>query len=172
MGPRIYYDSHKKIHCSYPPDTKAFLYYFTSPEKPRIAGELRLRVASDDDPGSFERGSDLLKPNGRLWSRPLYVLSKFYIPLYEKLREERLVSDDLHAVLSTFPPNLPKYPKCQFLYTLNDTFTIDFSMGVHSLFIITERGANKLNFVLLFSLYYPTRIISYRGAYTNDYRYS
>ena len=44
----------------YPPDTKAFLYYSMSPEKPRIAGELRLRVTSSDDVASFESGSDLL----------------------------------------------------------------------------------------------------------------
>jgi hypothetical protein len=30
----------------YPPDTKAFLYYFAPPEGLRIAGELRLRVTS------------------------------------------------------------------------------------------------------------------------------
>ena len=45
---------------SSPPDTNAFLYYFTLPEKPRIAGELCLRVLSNDDLASFESGSDLL----------------------------------------------------------------------------------------------------------------
>jgi hypothetical protein len=51
------YDRAQELHPSFPPDTKAFLYYFTSPEKPRIAGELRLRVASSDDPASFKSGS-------------------------------------------------------------------------------------------------------------------
>ena len=51
----------------YPPDTKAFLYYSMSPEKPRIAGELRLRVTSGNDPSFFESGSDLLQPDGVIW---------------------------------------------------------------------------------------------------------
>ena len=87
---------------SYPSDTKAFLYYFTSPEIPRIAAELRLRIALSDDPASFESGSDLLRTDGLPWRRSLYALSQYYFPLFEKLREERLVPDDLDTVLSTF----------------------------------------------------------------------
>ena len=48
----------------YPTDTKAFLYYSTSREKPRIAGELRLRVISSDDAASFE----WVKPLAIKWS--------------------------------------------------------------------------------------------------------
>ena len=102
MTPRIYYKM--RLH-PYPPDTTAFLYYSTSPERPPISGELRLRVASSDDHASFESGSDLLLVNGQLWSRSLYVVSKFYPPLYEKLREEGFVSDELNAILSTFLQN-------------------------------------------------------------------
>ena len=75
----------------------------TNSEKPRIAGELRLRVTSSDDPASFENGSGLLRIDGQPWSRPLCVLPKQYLSLYEKLREDRLVPDDLDAVLSTLP---------------------------------------------------------------------
>ena len=77
----------------YPP-VKAFLYYSMPPEKPRFAGELRLRVTSGDDPASFESGSDLLRTNSQPWSRPLYILQKHYLPLYEKLREERFIPDN------------------------------------------------------------------------------
>ena len=78
------------MYYTYPPDTKAFLYYYRSPERPRIAGELRLRVASGDDFASFESGTDLLRPNGQLWFRPLYALPKHYPPLYKKLSEDGL----------------------------------------------------------------------------------
>ena len=133
-----------KLHpYPYPPDTAAFLYYFTSPERPPIAGELRLRVTSSEDHASFESGFDLLALNGQLWSRSLYVVSKFYPPLYEKLREDGLVSDDLDAFLSTLPS---KFPRCQILYTLNDTFVIDFSFTQQSLFVITEHGIAPLRF--------------------------
>jgi hypothetical protein len=119
VSPLLTYDrmenNLKRFRRSYPPDTKAFLYYFTSPEIPRIGGELRFRVASSDDAASFESGSDLMKINSQAWSRPLFVLSKGYIPLYEKLREELLVPDDLDAVLSTFPQRFPKYRRSQCL---------------------------------------------------------
>ena len=94
--PHLYYDW-TEINSSFPPDTKTFLYYSTSSTRPRIAGELRLRVASSDDPASFESGSDLLGLNGRPWSRSLFAVSKFYIPLpvYEILRKEHHVPDDL-----------------------------------------------------------------------------
>ena len=67
-----------------------------SPERPRILGlgELRLRVTSSDDPASFESGSDLLRRDGLPWRRPLYLLSTYFPPMYEKLREEQLVPDD------------------------------------------------------------------------------
>jgi hypothetical protein len=98
----------------------------TLPEKPRIAAELRLRVTSSGDPTSFESGSDLLKLNGQPWSRPLCVLSKYYKPLYEKLREDRLVPDDFDTILSTLTSGFPRYNRSQLLYTLNDTFIVGF----------------------------------------------
>ena len=152
---------------SYPPDTKAFLYYFTSPEKPRIAGELRLRVTSSDDPASFESGSDLLRANGQLWSRPLYSLPKYYPPLYEKLREERLVPDDLDTILSTFS-RISINSGRQLLYTLNDTFIVDFSAEDLFLFVVTEQGVGSLRFWKPFRDNRDRRNVSpYTGAYTN-----
>jgi hypothetical protein len=117
-----------------------------SPGKPRIGGELRLRVTSSDDPASFESGSDLLRADGQPWSRPLYHLSKYYSPLYEKLKEERFVSDDLDAALSTLPTKIPSYRRSQFLYTLNDTFIVDFSSRRLFLFLVTEQVVESLPF--------------------------
>ena len=44
-----------------------------SPEKPRIARELRLRVTSSNDTAFFESGWDLLRPDGQIWSRSLFI---------------------------------------------------------------------------------------------------
>jgi hypothetical protein len=138
----------------FPSGTKAFLYYFIPPEKPRIAGELRLRVTSSNDPASFESGSDLLRPNGRQpWSRPLFILQKCYPPLYEKLREEGLVPDDLNRKL--FRLSLKDTGYCfnrRRLYTLNDTFIIDFSTMAKGsyFFVVTEKGIKKLRIHQLF----------------------
>jgi hypothetical protein len=149
----------------YPPDTKAFLYYSMSPEKPRIAGELRLRVASSNDAAFFESGSDLLRPDGRLWSRPLYNLSKYYPLLYEKLREDHLVPDDLDRVLAALPS---KRHKNRFLYTLNDTFIVDFSSSGMCFFVITEQGVHLLPF---YEVFLDKRVgcmaKPYIGAYTS-----
>jgi hypothetical protein len=136
---------------SYPPDTYAFLYYSMSPEKPRIAGELRLRVTSSDDPASFESGSDLLRRDGHPWSRPLYSLSKRYFPLYEKLREDRLVPDNLDAVLSTLPSKRILYSRSQVLYSFNDTFIVKFNGNDSTLMVITEQGMESLRFERPFS---------------------
>ena len=67
-----------------------------------VLRELRLRVASSDH-ATFECGSDLLKLNGQPWSCSLYNVSKYYTPLYEKLREDGFISEDLDAILSTLP---------------------------------------------------------------------
>ena len=154
----------------YPEDTKVFLYYFTSPERPRIAGELRLRISSSDNPASFENGSDLLLSNGQPWFRPLDIVSKWYTPLYEKLREERLVPDDLDSVLSTFPRIHPRYRQNQYLYTLNDPFIVDFGYLRRGLTIFTEQGMEKIRLPGPFSEYEDgCRKLPYRGAYTNHH---
>jgi hypothetical protein len=164
--PELFYNVQRKlrIRSSYPSDTSAFLYYFTTLENPRIAGQLRLRVATSDDHASFESGSDVLKLNGQPWSRSLCTVSKYYPPLYEKLREEGLVPDDLDAVLSTFT----RAPRGQQIYTLNDTFIVDFSRLQLSLTVVTEEGMETLKFVL-FCDTRPTRVLPYTGAYTNHH---
>jgi hypothetical protein len=172
---RIFYDyndhgKNAEALSYYPSGTNAFLYYSMLPEKPRICGELRLRVTSSDDPASFESGSDLLQSNGRPWSRPLYHLSKYYSPLYEKLREERFVPDDLDAALSTIPSRQPRYCSSQLLYTLNDTFTLDFSSTQSNLFAITEQGVERLTLNNLFvDVRRLGRSTPYTGAYTNHH---
>ena len=168
MAPRLCYYSHDKTvqHRQYPSDTSAFLYYSMPPERPRIAGELRLRVVSSDDPARFKSGSDILLPNGQPWSRPLYSLSKHYPPLYEKLREEQLVPDDLDAVLSTFPSQRPKYRRISFLYSLNDTFIVDFSRPILIFFVVTEKGVDWLRLHGVFSDFRDKRDVRpYTGAY-------
>ena len=113
-----------------------------------------------------------MKTDGRPWSRLLYAISntKGYTPLYEKLREEKFVPDDLHRALSTLPTLFPRYRRSkQRLYTLNDTFIVDFSKGLY-FFVITEKGVETLQFSKLF---YDIRSMwaarPYTGAYTNHH---
>jgi hypothetical protein len=139
------------------------------PEKNRIAGELRLRITSTDNPASFESGSDLLRI---AWSRPLtlalFVLSNSYSPLYEKLREEQLVPDDLHEILSKLPSKSPRYRKSQLLYTLSDTFVIDFSIPLYRFLVVTKQDVVTLPFHYhFFDKREMCKGAPYIGAYTN-----
>ena len=74
----IYYEM-KRSRQSFPPDTKGFLYYSMSPERPCIAGELRFRVTSSDNPASFEKW---IGPLANGWSAmvasALYILAKIF----------------------------------------------------------------------------------------------
>jgi hypothetical protein len=92
----------------FPPDTNAFLYYFMPPEKTRIAGELRLRLTQVMILRLSRVGRTSWESNGQAWSRPLPYLPKYFPPLYEKLREEGFVPDDLDRVLSTLPQLSPQ----------------------------------------------------------------
>ena len=128
-----------------------FTHYSIPPGKPRIAGELRLRVASSDDHASFEIGSDLLRKNSHPWTRSLLISLS---TLYEKLREENLVPDDLDRALSTsLSSGLFTRSQSQILYTINDTFTIDFSNKTKCLIVITEQGVCRIAFDGVFSDY-------------------
>ena len=172
VGPRLRYDTSKEGFTSYPPDIKAFLYYSSLPGRPRVAGELRLRVTSRDDPTSFERGYDLLGLNGQPWSRPLLMLSRCssYIPLYKRLRNDGLVSNDLDAIISTFPGPFNMYYYGQQLYTLNDIFMVDFSKENLQFTVVTEQGVEMLHFCKTFFDNQVAPIAPpYRGAYTNHY---
>jgi len=167
MGKTLHYDKTKTKASPFPPDTKAFLYYSISPGKPRIAGELRLRVTSINDSASFESGSDVLRPDGRSWSRSIYYVSKYFPPLYQRLKEDGLIPDDLHKVLAALPSKL--LLDRQVLYTLNDTFIVDFSHNQTTLTIITERGG--LQTLQLRKTFTDSRgrgcLRPYTGAYTN-----
>ena len=103
---------------------------------------------------------------------PSGVLSKYYIPMFEKLKEDGFVPDDLAAALSTFPEKLPTGSgRCcggQNLYKLNDTFILDFSAREQYFTVITENGIESLKFALfLDSLAKIT--LPYTGAYTNHH---
>jgi hypothetical protein len=99
-----------------------------------------------------------------------FSFSRFYIPLYEKLREERLVLDELDAVLSTLPHRHPSYGRCQYLYTLNDTFIVNFGGIKRTLTALTEQGMEELIFRVtgpFHEMRGGSRFTPYTGAYTN-----
>ena len=171
LSPRLIYDTYTlsgtRILVAYPPEANVFLYYFAPPERPPISGELRMRVTSSDDPASFQSGYDLLKPSGQPWIRPVPVISKYYSSLYEQLREDKLVTDHLDEVLTTFSMAPPKYTS-QFIFTLNDPFIFDFSVNERFINVATEQGVESLRLYKTF-INHPKRISPYIGTYTYDH---
>ena len=110
-----------------------------------------------------------MRTNGRPWSRVLYGLSKYYSPLYEKLREGQLIPDDLvDAALSTLLPSKnPLRHRDYFLYSLNDTFILDFSQRKPRFIVIIEQAVEPLPF---FQVFFDARkdclVLPYTGPYT------
>jgi hypothetical protein len=106
-----------------------------------------------------------LRPDGLPWSRPLYALSKFYPHIYERLREDQLVPDDLDRVLATFPKSRIRYSHSQILYTLNDTVIVDFSVNIPRFIAITEQGMDHLLSSRVFFDYRNLyKVLPYTGA--------
>ena len=109
-------------------------------------------------------------PNGQPWFRPLYTLSKHFLRLYEKLREDQLIPDDLDAALSALPSKLLTYRRSHLLYTLNDTFILDFNANKFCLIVITEQGVENIAFKRVFTDTRNWREDKpYTGAYTNHH---
>ena len=177
LAPVLYYDRinrilNKTVDMPFPRDLKAFLYYFRFPDKPRISGELRLRVTRSDNPKSFESGSDLLAVNGWPWSYTLPALSRYYLPLYEKLREDGFVPDDLHGVLSSLPKPLPVgclRLRGTRIFTLNDTFKVDFSLNRPFFTVITEKGLESIAITPFRICSDRKTVVPYTGEYTRHH---
>ena len=91
-----------------------------------------------------------------------------YYLLYEKLREDNLIPDDLDRALSTLAAE--KFPTRQIstLYTLHDTFIVDFSISHSTFSFITEQGMGSLPLQRIFSDGRELcKFTPYSGAYTN-----
>ena len=104
--------------------------------------------------------------NGLPWSRPLYFLFKYYFPLYEKLREEQFIPDDLHSVLSTLSFGKPSYNILhQRLHTLTDPFIVDLSHKWYYLFVVTEQGMEMIYIRTFFDYRERCNAAFYTGAH-------
>ena len=121
MAPRILYDQNKtrgtRIFRPYYQTQKPFYITICRPKNPvsreNYASELHqamiLRLS--------KVGRYLVRTDDRPRSRPVYAVSKYYIPLYEKLKEERFIPYDLDTVLSILPSKYLCYCRNHFLYS-------------------------------------------------------
>ena len=147
MALRIHYDLNGKqdalIHPPYPSETKAFLYCFMSPEKPRIAGELRLRVTTSDDRLSRVGWTSCEQMVN--YDRVHFMLFQILISSVSKTEgRTNFVSDNRQSFID-FAFNKP-YPRGHLSYTLDDTFIVDFSCFSSSLLNKAWRGYHCLKY--------------------------
>ena len=95
----------RKDRKLYPPDMTAFLYYYASPEKPASRRTTYIKWWCC----VFR---EWVQPLAIKWSAmdsSTFCSSNVLYPLYEKLREEGFVSEDLDRVLPTFSVNASRY---------------------------------------------------------------
>ena len=149
---RSFPDGRRGQRQMWPDNSKGFLYYHAPPNRPRIAGEVRLRLTPANDPSTFEQGSDLCfidttNPNddstlSQPWRRPLYSLATNLAtrPLYEKLIEDGFIPPDLDKAIQSLPKLRFMYSRCQFVHSINDTFILDLSSDWITIASISESG--------------------------------
>lgn len=139
---QLNYYCKEKIYSPYPTNTLGHLYYRNPPQdRPRVSGSFRFRVlpSTSDSPESFDKGADLLRPDGRPWELPLYsaVHSEGYAPLIRKILNEKLLEPELLDTIADLPRVNLKVSS-GVLYTLSDPFTL--SLGQAKMItIITEK---------------------------------
>ena len=86
------------------------------------------------------------------------------------MREDQLVPDDLDTALSNLRSEKLTYRRSHLVYSLNDTFIIDFSSIGMEFHVVTEQGLAILPFQKPFSDYRKMYMSKpYTGAYTNHH---
>lgn len=158
--------SGENTRSPWPSDAKGFLYYARPPGAPPIASEVRFRLTPVNDPKAFDHGEDLHLSDERPWRRPIYSIATNSVlgPLYDKLRQEGLVSPELDKALKALPKLSIMYSRCQIVHSLSDTFKLDLSSDWHTLFAISEKGIAPIQILRQFrDLRLDTT--PYKGAY-------
>ena len=137
---------HGEKERDFPAKTTGYLYFQPAPAKrPRISGTLRFRLAAT--PEEFAKSEDLKRPDGKVWQAPVYVLAKHpsWKPLFDKIMEDGLISQDLHTSINTLLSEkgktaLPVLGNDGVLYSLSDTFKLDLSFRSQTLWAVTDKG--------------------------------
>ncbi|KAK0216547.1 hypothetical protein EDD85DRAFT_870226 [Armillaria nabsnona] len=130
----------------YPNQTTGFYYYWTHPDLPATAGQLRFRLTPSNDPSLFKLGSDLLRPNGLPWSvslARLFGLQKFYytdILLEDGLVTKDLVYSDYFRLYQRYRLNLHSV----LLQSFEEVFPLDLPQPSQILHVVTPRGVERI----------------------------
>ncbi|RDB30810.1 hypothetical protein Hypma_005772 [Hypsizygus marmoreus] len=149
---RLTYAHHENKYQPFPPGTRGFLYYYSDPKLPSIAGELRFRITPSSDPGTFYHGNDLLRANGTPWSIRLLPIAVQHLHsgLRRLLLKDKLVTETILRVCQTLAKDHVEKLRTQLpvIYSFGQPFLIDFSK--HSLRFWVVKGDRSMPVDLLY----------------------
>ncbi len=124
----------------FPKTAQGFFYYNAPPPHfPPAMGQLRFRITPNNDPSTFNSGSDLLAPSEPLpWGFPLLLLASRtrYEHLCAQLVAEGLISRELlERCRLIWRNSLYRgfQPPSRLLYHLNQPFFFRSCLGTHAL---------------------------------------
>ena len=134
-------DNDTRSRLPFPPDTRGFLYYYTPPKAPPLAGEIRFRRANNLD--SFHDGKDLLSADKIPWSISLFSLANqsTHVSLREQVLTDKLVSPTMLAKWAEDKLPSLRYPvgrDCTVLYYLRQPFFVRFNNHYFAFYTVTR----------------------------------
>jgi hypothetical protein len=131
---QILYKGSPRTRVPFPAGTQGFFYYIPGPAHAPIAGELRFRVTTGPDVGSFERGRDLLSADEdgrRPWTIPaaaIFQSTSKYTRICETIMNvDRTVDAALAAAARAGARRV--IPSSVVIHSLGQPFTHDLSHG-------------------------------------------
>ncbi|KAJ6548119.1 hypothetical protein DFH09DRAFT_1169824 [Mycena vulgaris] len=126
----LQYCKRKGAKIVFPPQSSGFIYYHRPKELPFTAGALRFRIAGVN-PAKFDKGRDLIRPDGMPWEVPLPTLSKTRPVLRELLLHDGLVTEsELEQCRRLFPGGRPRDAQT-LLHSFHQTFSVSFEAMTH-----------------------------------------
>lgn len=162
-------------HTPFPAGTHGFLYYFLPPFAPPLAGEVRFRITSSQDPSSFSSGHDLRHPVTTLplsWSLRRIVSSTFRQRLESLLLYDGLVTPEVltDAIKST---PVRHHTSVAGLYAFGQPFYLDLQSGtcMFDIFAVID-GKNVAERAVITSPAYTANVYYLMYLYTGGPRFN
>ncbi|KAK0497809.1 hypothetical protein EDD18DRAFT_1351623 [Armillaria luteobubalina] len=125
-----------------------FLYYWTHPDLPPTAGQVRFRLTSANDPSLFESGSDLLRPDGTPWAIPLARVLRARgsgSGYKQMLLDDGLISKDLvHSKYFRLYEKFHLRTGSVFIESPDDVFPVSFPRSTLKISALLSHGVAKV----------------------------
>lgn len=131
--------------AAWPPGTIGFFYFYRRPDLSVKTGQIRFRVVPSADPRRFKVGKDLLYPSGLPWSLPAaYACGKPHYRMFgAMLARDGIITEEVMKELADDAEHLGH--RNHILNALNEPFAVDFSNGLHKMYIVGEGPPSLLN---------------------------